>query len=116
MTAVRNVAIILVLAALVALVPGGGNVSAAILQVLVILLLGSLAFLAVRLYREYRSEIYGLGERNRALLYGSVGLAAFTLIATSRLWETGVGSIVWLVLLGLAIYGAYFVFRSSRQY
>lgn len=113
---IRNVAIVLALAAVVMLVPGGGNAGSAILQVLVIAMLGSLSWFGARLYREHRSEIYSLGDRNRAVLYGSVGLAAITLVATDRLWDTGPGSIAWLALIALSVYGIYYVFRISRQY
>ena len=115
-TTVRNVVIILALAAVVMLVPGGGNASAAILQVLVIAMLGAIAWFAVRLYREHRNDIYSLGDRNRVILYGSAGLVALTVTATDRLWETGPGTIAWLALVALACYGVYFVFRASREY
>lgn len=113
---VRNVLIVLALGAAVMLVPGGGRASDAILQALVIVMLGALAFLAIRLYRERRSDLYGLGERNRAILYGSVGLATFLLVAAERMWDTGVGAIVWFGLVGAAVYGVYFVFRAAREY
>jgi hypothetical protein len=113
---VRNVAIILALAALVALVPGGGNATEAILQAFVIAMLAFIAWFAVRLYREHRSDLYSLGDRNRAILYGSVGLATLTVTATDRLWNTGPGLIAWFALIGAAGYGAYYVFRASREY
>ena len=113
---VRNVLIILALAAVVMLVPGGGNAGSAILELLVIAMLASLAWLAVRLYREHRADIYGLGERNRAILYGAIGVATITLIATDRLWDTGPGTLAWLALMALAGYGAYVVFRAAREY
>lgn len=112
----RNVLIILALAAVVMLVPGGGNASAAILQVLVIAMLGSIGWFAVRLYREHRSDIYALGDRNRGILYASAGLVAITVTATDRLWETGPGTVVWIALLALAGWGVYVVFRASREY
>jgi hypothetical protein len=112
----RNAGILLAAAAVVMLAPGGGNASAAILQVLVIVMLGSIAWLAVRLYREHRVELYALGERNRGLLYAAVGLATLTLTATDRLWSTGPGTLVWCALMGLAGGVVYAVFRASRQY
>ncbi|HEX5145984.1 MAG TPA: hypothetical protein VFV85_03100 [Conexibacter sp.] len=112
----RNVLIILALAAVVMLVPGGGNASAAILQVLVIAMLGAIAWFGVRLYREHRSEIYSLGDRNRGILYASAGLLAVTVTATERLWATGPGTVVWVALVALACYGVYYVFRTSREY
>jgi hypothetical protein len=115
-TTARNVLVILALAAVVMLAPGGGNASAAILQVLVIAMLGSIGWFAVRLYREHRSDIYALGDRNRGLLYASAGLLAITVTATDRLWETGPGTVVWIALVALACYGVYHVFRASREY
>jgi hypothetical protein len=115
-TVVRNVVIVLALAALVAIAPGGGNASAAILQALLIAMLGAIVFFAVRLYREHRMDLYGLGDRNRAILYASIGLATLTVTGTSRLWETGAGVIAWFALICLAVYGVYYVFRASREY
>ena len=112
----RNVLIILALAAIVMLVPGGGNASAGILQTLVIVMLAAIAWFGVRLYREHRTDIYSLGDRNRGILYASAGLLALTVTATDRLWVTGPGTVVWVALVALACYGVYFVFRSSREY
>lgn len=112
----RNVLIVLALAAVVMLAPGGGNASAAILQTLLIAMLASIAWFGVRLYREHRSDIYALGERNRGILYASAGLLALTMTATDRLWETGPGTVVWIALIALACYGVYYVFRASREY
>ncbi|HEV7773160.1 MAG TPA: hypothetical protein VGO48_07750 [Conexibacter sp.] len=112
----RNVIIIAALAAVVMLVPGGGNASAGIIQALVIAMLASIAWFGVRLYREHRSEIYALGDRNRGILYASAGLVALTVTATDRLWATGPGTVVWVALVALACYGVYYVFRVSREY
>ena len=38
---------------------------------------------------EHRDTIFGLEERQRGLLYGALALAAFALVATSRLWDAG---------------------------
>ena len=112
----RNVLVILALAAVVMLVPGGGNASAAILQVLLIAMLVAIAWFGVRLYREHRTDIYALGDRNRGILYASAGLVALTVTATDRLWSTGPGTVVWIALVALALYGVYYVFRVSREY
>jgi TRAP-type C4-dicarboxylate transport system permease small subunit len=114
--AVRNVLIVLALAAVVMLAPGGGNASAALLQLLVIAMLGAIAWFGVRLYREHRSDVYALGDRNRGILYASAGLVALTVTATDRLWQTGPGTVAWVALVALACYGVYYVFRVSREY
>jgi hypothetical protein len=115
-TTVRNIVIILALAAVVMLVPGGGNGSAGILQALAVAMLSAIAWFGVRLYREHRTEIYALGDRNRGILYASAGLVALTVTATDRLWATGPGTVVWVALIALACYGVYYVFRVSREY
>lgn len=112
----RNILVLLALAAVVMLVPGGGNASAGILQALVIAMLAAIAWFGVRLYREHRSDIYALGDRNRGILYASAGLVALTVTATDRLWATGPGTVVWVALVALACYGVYYVFRVSRDY
>ncbi len=112
----RNILIVLALAAIVMLVPGGGNASAGIMQALVIAMLGAIAWFGVRLYHEHRTDIYSLGDRNRGILYASAGLLALTVVATDRLWATGPGTVVWVALIALACYGVYHVFRSSREY
>jgi drug/metabolite transporter (DMT)-like permease len=112
----RNVLIVLALAAVVMLVPGGGDASAGILQALVIAMLAAIGWFGVRLYREHRTDVYSLGERNRGILYASAGLVALTVTATDRLWTTGPGTVVWVALVALACYGVYYVFRSSREY
>ena len=77
---------------------------------------GALAFFISRLYREYRVTLYGLGDRNRGLLYGAVGVTVLTLTGTRLLWQTAIGTLAWFALLGAAIYAAVFVYRESREY
>src|ERR1700680_1662079 len=91
----RNIAIVLVIAALVVLLPGGGTGATVALQAASLAFLASLAWIASRLYREHRVSLYSLGDSRRATLYGAVAVATLTLTATSRLWHTGTGEVVW---------------------
>lgn len=116
MTPLRNVAIVLALAAGVAFIPGGGTAGGFVLQFLSVLFLVGIALFAVRLYRERRITLLDLPDRDRMLLYGAVGVVVWTVTATSRLFSTGVGIAVWFVLLAVAGYAAYTVFRAARQY
>ena len=113
----RNIAIILLLAVAAWKVPGGGTASITISNVLSVLFVGGLLFFAYRIYVERRDVILGLEDRQRGILYGSLALAAFTLIATRKMWNGGsVGTLVWLVLMCLALYGVYYVWRAYRTY
>ena len=113
----RNIAIVILLAVAVWKVPGGGTASATVSNVLSVLFVGGLLFLAYRIYMERREVIVGLEDRQRGILYGSLALAVFTLVATSKMWNGGsVGTLVWLVLMCLALYGVYYVWRAYRTY
>ena len=111
----RNVAIILLLAVGVWKLPGGGTAAATLRNLFSILFMGGLFFLGFRLYKEHRIELFSLEERQRAVLYGSMALAVFAIVATSRMWP-GLGAILWLAMLGAAGYGMYTVWRAYRTY
>ena len=113
---VRNVVIILALAAAVAFLPAAGVGASFLGWLLGIAFLGALAFFVYRMYREYRVTLYGLGDRNRGLLYGAVGVTVLTLTATRMLWGTAIGTLAWFALLGAAIFAAVYVYRESREY
>ena len=115
-TTARNVAIILLLAAVVTFVPGGGTAADTVLALMSIVFFGGLAWFVARLYLEHRATIYGLGDRVRGLLYGSIGTVVITLTATPILWDTGPGTLVWFLLMGGASYALFAVYRSSQQY
>ena len=114
---IRNVLIIVVLALAVWLLPGGDTGTNTVYNLLTVILTAGLIFFAYRLYMEQRATIFGLGDRQRGILYGCVALAAFALIATSKLWdEGGLGALLWFGLIGLAAYGMYTVWRTYQEY
>jgi len=112
----RNVAIILVLAAGVAFVPGGGTTAGLVVGILSTLILVSFVLLAARFYRERSMDIMGLGDRWRELFYGAIGVAVLDMAARPRLVETSGGTILWIALLGAAAYTIYLVWRHYREY
>ena len=114
---IRNILIVIALALIVWLVPGGARAGNTISNILSIIFLGGLLFLGYRLYMENRETIFGLPERQRGILYAAVALAGITLVATRRMWdEGGAGAILWLAFIGLAVWGLYSVWRSYREY
>jgi hypothetical protein len=113
----RNIAIVVGLAVIVWLVPGGDTASVTISNLLGVLFIGGLLFFGYRLYMEHRETIFGLEERQRGILYASFALGAITLVATRRMWdEGGLGAILWLLFIGLTIWGFYTVWRAYREY
>jgi hypothetical protein len=113
----RHIGIIVLLALIVWRIPGGDVASSTIANLLSVILLAGLAFFAYRLYMENRDALFDLPERLRLILYSSAGIAAITLIGTSRAWaEGGAVVLLWFVLLGVAAYGIVAVIRSARSY
>jgi len=109
------------LIALVALVltglPGGDNALDFLLTALSLVFFTAIAMLGYRLYLQFRTDLEGLPDRNRAVLYGSIGLAFLTFCATSRLFDVGGGgAVIWLALLGACSYGVYWVWTQYRAY
>jgi multisubunit Na+/H+ antiporter MnhB subunit len=115
-TAARNVGIVLVLAAVVAFLPGGGSGASLVGAILSTLIMVSFVLLAARFYRERRYDIDGLGDRWRAVLYGAIALIVLAMAARVRLFETGAGTLAWIVAVAGAAYGLYLVWRHHRSY
>jgi hypothetical protein len=113
---VRNVVIVLALAAVVAIVPGGGTGANVVVQVVSLAFLASLAWVASVLYRQNRTALYSLGDARRTALYAAIAVLAITLSGTPQLWESSAGSVAWLVLVGAAVYVGCAVVWSARKY
>lgn len=113
----RNMAIILGLAALVTLLPGGVTARDTISNIISVLFLAGLGFFAYRMYMEQRTTLFDLPDQRRLLLYGSATTLAFALIATKRFWDTaGPAILLWFALIGVAAYGFAIVIRAWREY
>jgi TRAP-type C4-dicarboxylate transport system permease small subunit len=114
----RNIGIIVVLAVAVWKLPGGGEASMTISNLLWIVFVGGMLFFGYRMYMEHRDSIFSLTERQRGILYAALALATITLVATRRMWEDGggLGAVLWLCFLGLSIYAIYGVWRAYREY
>ena len=106
----------LVLAALLVVIPGGGRGATVAIQTVSLAFLASICWFASLMYRQHRIELYSLGDKKRAVLYVAAGVVALTLTATSRLWSTGAGEIAWFVLIGSAVYAVFALVWSVRRY
>jgi len=114
-TNVRNVLIVLALAAAVYAVPGGGSSADFVGSVLSVLITASIAFFAYRFYRENRIDLFGLGDRHRGLLYGGLGAIVLMMAVRVRLFDTPGGGLLWFAVMIGAFYALYVVFRHYRS-
>ncbi len=114
---VRNVVILLVLAAAVWRLPGGVAGERTVSNLISIVFWGGLVFFVYRLYMERRTTLFSWEERLRLRLYLAIGLMMLLIVATARMFGLGsIGGLIWFVLLGLAVWGIFTAFRSARSY
>ena len=116
MKGLRNFGIIALVALAIVALPGGGPTLAVVLTLLSIGFFVAIALTGYRMYIENRFTIDSLTERQRLVLYGSIGLGFLTFTASARLFGSGLGVLAWLVLLGIASYGVLWVYVSYRRY
>ena len=112
----RNIAIVVALALVVWLVPGGGEGADLINQLLSAIFIVLIALFCGRLYRQYRGEIFSLGDRWRFALYAAIGAAIVVVSATGRMFDTGAGAVAWFAVIGAASYTLYLVWQRYRSY
>jgi uncharacterized protein involved in cysteine biosynthesis len=109
--------VVMLVALVLVVLPGGGNALDVILTLLTIAFLAAIAYLGYRVYHQYRLDIDSLDPNLRLALFGSVGLAILTFVATDRLFdEGGIGVLLWFVLLALCSYGLYWTWTRYRSY
>ncbi|HEX4187990.1 MAG TPA: hypothetical protein VHY83_08850 [Solirubrobacteraceae bacterium] len=116
---VRNVAIVLAIAALVYLISNGergGRFEMTFEAILWSAFALGIGYFGIRLYREHRISLHSLGDRHRAMLYGAAALGVFDVAARKRMWQTSLGELLWFVLVAIVVWAALEVYRYSRTY
>ena len=112
-----KIGVVMLVALVIVVLPGGGNALEVVLMLLSIALLAAIGFLGYRLYRQYSFDIETLEPNARLALYGSIGLAVITFVGTNRLFDAGgLGVLLWFALLALCSYGLYWTWTRYRSY
>jgi len=112
--AARNIAIILVIALAIDVIPGGSKGATSVQQLLYLVFLGTFAYIGSVFYRQHRTSIYSLGDRRRAILYASIGALV---LVVSALWRVhGASAVIALAVAGVAVYAIVAIVVSARQY
>lgn len=113
---VLNIAIVLAIAAAVYFLPAGGQLADTFEALLYVGFGVAIGYIGLRFYRENRVSLHGLGDGYRGLLYGSIALALLLWMSRVRMWHTGIGELLWFVLVGGIVYAVFLLVRRWRAY
>lgn len=115
MRAARNLAIIMLLAFVVAFLPGGGNFADALITALTMGLLAGIAWMAYTTSRQNQLTLATLSDGRRAILYGAVGLIVLLIAGSDKLFSTGGGTLLWILLLAVAVAAIWRVWMEANS-
>jgi hypothetical protein len=112
----RNVAIILVIALAVAFAPSGENFANAVLTALTMGFLAGIAWMLYVFSRENQLSLATLSDGRRAIFYGAFGLLALLVAGTDKLFSTGGGTVLWILMLVAAVIAIYRIWTEANTY
>lgn len=112
MRAARNIAIIVLIALVLTVLPSGGNIADGILTALSLLFLGSIAVLLVRFWTQNSLSRDAMTDRQRGIIYGALGAIALMIAGTDELFKTGAGTVAWIVVMGVS---GWLIFTTWRE-
>lgn len=116
MIALRNVVIIALLALGLTVLPGGGNVATAIITALSLIFLAAIGLLLARVWRESSLTRDVMSDRQRTIVYGSLGALALMIAGLDELLDTGGGTVAWLAIVGTSVYLLVTTWRDVNSY
>jgi len=112
----RNVAIVMALALIVAFVPAGGNFAETILTAITMAFLAAIAWALFVLSRQNQLTLAALSEGRRAILYVALGLIALLIAGSDELFSSGGGTLAWILLLGASVAAIWKVWTEAGIY
>jgi hypothetical protein len=113
---IRNVAIILALAAAIDFLPGGGAAAAAVLAALTMIFFAAIAWLVYRFYREQQLTLATLSDGRRAGLFGAAGAIALLIVAYGDFASWSGGLVLWVAAMAACVGVIYLIWRDATTY
>jgi hypothetical protein len=112
----RNVAIILALAAVVDFLPGGGAAADTVMAALTLIFLAAIAWFVYRLYREQQLTLSTLSDVRKAGLFGAVGGIALLVVAYDEFSSWTGGVLLWVALMAGCVAAIFLIWRRATTY
>jgi hypothetical protein len=112
----RNLAIIMLLALVVAVVPGGDAAAETILVALSMAFLAAIAWAAARLYRSQEMTLDTIPDGRKAILFGAIGAIALLIVGFEGFQERDGGILIWIALMAASVTAIFLVWREATTY
>ena len=114
--AIRNVLIIMLLALILTVAPGGGNFVDALLTALTLTFVAALGLLLIRFWNDSSFTRDTMTDNQRLVFYGAIGALALMVAGIDEMLGSGLGSIVWLAIVIGSGYLLFSTWRAVNSY
>jgi len=108
-------AVILIAALAVWKLPAGGAAARVVWEGLGAVMLAAIAWAGWRFGRDHWLDFDRLGDSGRLVVYGSLGLFAVAMAGRPKLWSTGPGSLLWVLMIAGVALGAVRSWRLWKE-
>jgi hypothetical protein len=112
----RNAAIVMLLALIVAFAPAGGNAAEVVMTLITMAFLTAIAWTLYILARQNQLTLATLTDARRAVLYGAFGLIALLIAGSDELFSTGGGTVAWILLLAASVAAIWRIWVEANTY
>jgi hypothetical protein len=110
----RNISIIAVLALGVAFLPRGGDVASAVFTAITMAFLAVMTLAVYGASRSNSMTLMTLPDSRRLVLYSAFGLIVLLIAGSSKMFDTGLGTLAWILLLASAVIGIWLVWSEAK--
>lgn len=114
--AFRNVLIIMLLALVLTVAPGGGNFVEALLTALTLTFVAAIALLGIRAWNDASMTRDSMADNQRLVVYGALGALALMIAGLDEMLSTGIGSVVWIAVVAGSGYLLFTTWRAANSY
>jgi hypothetical protein len=108
---IRNVLIIMLLALILTVAPGGGNFVDALLTALTLTFVAAIGLLLIRFWNDSSFTRDTMTDNQRLVFLGALGALALMIVGLDEMLSSGLGSIAWLAIV---IGSGYLIFSTWR--
>ena len=78
--------------------------------------LAGIAWMLYTLSRQNQLTLATLSDGRRAIFYGAFGMLALLVAGQDKLWSSGPGTLLWVVLLTTSIFAIWRVWSEANSY